>query len=137
MPFREDVELLETAPEKARAQAYDLVLNGYELGGGSLRIYERDVQEKMFKALGFSQEEAQEQFGFLLEAFEYGTPPHGGIALGLDRLVMLLAGRTNLRDTIAFPKTASASCLLTEAPSPVAEAQLEELNLKLSLKEEK
>lgn len=82
-------------------------------------------------------EEAQEQFGFLLEAFEYGTPPHGGIALGLDRLVMLLAGRTNLRDTIAFPKTASASCLLTEAPSPVAEAQLEELNLKLSLKEEK
>ncbi len=137
MPFREDVELLETVPEKARAQAYDLVLNGYELGGGSLRIYERDVQEKMFKALGFSQEEAQEQFGFLLEAFEYGTPPHGGIALGLDRLVMLLAGRTNLRDTIAFPKTASASCLLTEAPSPVAEAQLEELNLKLSLKEEK
>ena len=91
----------------------------------------------MFKALGFSQEEAQEQFGFLLEAFEYGTPPHGGIALGLDRLVMLLAGRTNLRDTIAFPKTASASCLLTEAPSSVAEAQLEELNLKLSLKEEK
>ncbi len=91
----------------------------------------------MFKALGFSQEEAQEQFGFLLEAFEYGTPPHGGIALGLDRLVMLLAGRTNLRDTIAFPKTASASCLLTEAPSPVAESQLEELNLKLSLKEEK
>ena len=90
----------------------------------------------MFKALGFSQEEAQEQFGFLLEAFEYGTPPHGGIALGLDRLVMLLAGRTNLRDTIAFPKTASASCLLTEAPSPVAESQLEELNLKLSLKEE-
>ncbi|MGF2714490.1 aspartate--tRNA ligase, partial [Bacillus cereus] len=134
MPFREDVELLETAPEKARAQAYDLVLNGYELGGGSLRIYERDVQEKMFKALGFSQEEAQEQFGFLLEAFEYGTPPHGGIALGLDRLVMLLAGRTNLRDTIAFPKTASASCLLTEAPSPVAEAQLEELNLKLNVK---
>ncbi|PEB53482.1 aspartate--tRNA ligase [Bacillus pseudomycoides] len=137
MPFREDVELLETAPEKARAQAYDLVLNGYELGGGSLRIYERDVQEKMFKALGFSQEEAQEQFGFLLEAFEYGTPPHGGIALGLDRLVMLLAGRTNLRDTIAFPKTASASCLLTDAPSPVAGAQLEELNLQLNVKEEK
>lgn len=91
----------------------------------------------MFKALGFSQEEAQEQFGFLLEAFEYGTPPHGGIALGLDRLVMLLAGRTNLRDTIAFPKTASASCLLTDAPSPVAEAQLEELYLQLNVKEEK
>ncbi|MCM3735510.1 aspartate--tRNA ligase [Bacillus cytotoxicus] len=137
MPFREDVELLDTTPEKARAQAYDLVLNGYELGGGSLRIYERDVQEKMFKALGFSQEEAQDQFGFLLEAFEYGTPPHGGIALGLDRLVMLLAGRTNLRDTIAFPKTASASCLLTEAPSPVADTQLEELYLQLKVKEEK
>ncbi|WP_416827426.1 aspartate--tRNA ligase [Ectobacillus polymachus] len=129
MPFREDVPLLETEPEHVRAQAYDIVLNGYELGGGSLRIYERDVQEKMFKALGFTEEEAKEQFGFLLEAFEYGTPPHGGIALGLDRFVMLLAGRTNLRDTIAFPKTASASCLLTDAPSEVSIAQLNELHL--------
>jgi aspartyl-tRNA synthetase len=133
MPVREDSSLLETEPGKVRAQAYDLVLNGYELGGGSLRIFERDVQEKMFKVLGFTNEEAREQFGFLLEAFEYGTPPHGGIALGLDRLVMLLAGRSNLRDTIAFPKTASASCLLTEAPSAVSEAQLQELHLSLNL----
>jgi aspartyl-tRNA synthetase len=136
MPVREDVEKLETAPEEVKAQAYDLVLNGYELGGGSLRIYERDVQEKMFKALGMKEEDAQEQFGFLMEAFEYGTPPHGGIALGLDRLVMLLAGRTNLRDTIAFPKTASASCPLTNAPGPVNEAQLEELSLKSTAKKE-
>jgi aspartyl-tRNA synthetase len=133
MPVREDLPRLETEPNKVRAQAYDLVLNGYELGGGSLRIFERDVQEKMFKVLGFTEEEAREQFGFLLEAFEYGTPPHGGIALGLDRLVMLLAGRSNLRDTIAFPKTASASCLLTEAPSPVNEKQLEELHLAVKL----
>lgn len=129
MPVREDIPLLETDPDKVRAQAYDLVLNGYELGGGSIRIYEKDIQEKMFKVLGFTLEEAKEQFGFLLEAFEYGTPPHGGIALGLDRIVMLLAGRSNLRDTIAFPKTASASDLLTDAPSTVSETQLEELHL--------
>ncbi|WP_370296184.1 aspartate--tRNA ligase [Rossellomorea marisflavi] len=133
MPVREDLELLETNPGEVRAQAYDLVLNGYELGGGSLRIYERDIQEKMFSVLGFSKEEANEQFGFLLEAFEYGTPPHGGIALGLDRLVMLLAGRSNLRDTIAFPKTASASCVLTDAPGGVSEAQLKELSLSLDV----
>lgn len=131
MPVREDLPLLESNPGAVRAQAYDLVLNGYELGGGSLRIFEKEIQEKMFAILGFSKEEANEQFGFLLEAFEYGTPPHGGIALGLDRLVMLLAGRTNLRDTIAFPKTASASCLLTEAPGEVSEAQLQDLNLSL------
>lgn len=131
MPVREDLGILDSDPGAVRAQAYDLVLNGYELGGGSLRIFEKDIQEKMFAILGFSQEEAREQFGFLLEAFEYGTPPHGGIALGLDRLVMLLAGRTNLRDTIAFPKTASASCLLTEAPGEVSEAQLQELHLSL------
>jgi len=131
MPVREDLPMLESDPGQVRAQAYDLVLNGYELGGGSLRIYERDIQEKMFETLGFTLEEAYEQFGFLLEAFEYGTPPHGGIALGLDRLVMLLAGRTNLRDTIAFPKTASASCLLTNAPGEVSEAQLDELHLQV------
>ncbi|MFD2213845.1 aspartate--tRNA ligase [Metabacillus endolithicus] len=131
MPAREDIDLFDTDPGNMKAQAYDIVLNGYELGGGSIRIFEKDVQEKMFKLLGFSEEEAKEQFGFLLEAFEYGTPPHGGIALGLDRLVMLLAGRTNLRDTIAFPKTASASDVLTNAPSTVSEAQLEELNLEL------
>ncbi|MDQ0224757.1 aspartate--tRNA ligase [Bacillus sp. 7586-K] len=131
MPAREDLDLFETDPASMKAQAYDIVLNGYELGGGSIRIFEKDIQEKMFKLLGFTQEEAYEQFGFLLDAFEYGTPPHGGIALGLDRLVMLLAGRSNLRDTIAFPKTASASDLLTNAPSAVSEAQLEELNLEL------
>lgn len=127
----QDVEELKTSPETVRAQAYDLVLNGYELGGGSLRIYQREVQETMFKALGFSEEEAKEQFGFLMEAFEYGTPPHGGIAFGLDRIVMLLSGSSNLRDTIAFPKTASASCLLTQAPDVVSEAQLKELNIQL------
>ena len=134
MPVREDLDLIETKPEKMKAQAYDLVLNGYELGGGSIRIFEKDVQEKMFALLGLNEEEAQEQFGFLLEAFEYGAPPHGGIALGLDRLVMLLSGRTNLRDTIAFPKTASASCLLMEAPSEVDSAQLEELHLAVKRK---
>ncbi|AUD13705.1 MULTISPECIES: aspartate--tRNA ligase [unclassified Planococcus (in: firmicutes)] len=133
MPFEEDLDKLSTEPQNVRAQAYDLVLNGYELGGGSARIYKRDIQEKMFEVLGFSKEEATEQFGFLLEAFEYGTPPHGGIAFGLDRLVMLLAGRTNLRDTIAFPKTASASDMLTEAPSAVSSAQLEELNLSVTI----
>jgi aspartyl-tRNA synthetase len=133
MPVREDLGYLDTDPAKVHAQAYDLVLNGYELGGGSLRIFEREIQEKMFKVLGFSEEEAREQFGFLLEAFEYGTPPHGGIALGLDRLVMLLAGRTNLRDTIAFPKTASASDLLTHAPDVVSPSQLVELHLSVNV----
>jgi aspartyl-tRNA synthetase len=133
MPIRSDLELLDSDPSKVRAQAYDLVLNGYELGGGSLRIFERQVQEKMFEVLGFTKEEAIAQFGFLLEAFEYGTPPHGGIAIGLDRLVMLLAGRTNLRDTIAFPKTASASDLLMEAPSDVSEVQLKDLHLALNI----
>ncbi|WP_332647239.1 aspartate--tRNA ligase [Lysinibacillus sp. 54212] len=128
-PFDEDLELMDTNPAEVRAQAYDIVLNGYELGGGSLRIFEPELQNKMFKLLGFSEEEAREQFGFLLEAFEYGVPPHGGLAFGLDRFVMLLAGRTNLRDTIAFPKTATASCLLTSAPSSVSAAQLEELSL--------
>lgn len=136
-PFDEDMALMETNPKEVRAQAYDIVLNGYELGGGSLRIYERDLQEKMFELLGFTQEEARAQFGFLLEAFEYGVPPHGGLAFGLDRFVMLLAGRTNLRDTIAFPKTASASCLLTDAPSQVADAQLTELHLAVTATKEK
>jgi len=135
MPKQEDLHLLETDPAKTRAEAYDLVLNGYELGGGSMRIYKQDIQEKMFRTLGFSKEEAWEKFGFLLEAFEYGTPPHGGIAFGLDRLVMILAQRSNLRDTIAFPKTAGANCLLTSAPSVVDEKQLQELHLIINHKE--
>lgn len=134
-PKKEHEEMLETDPTNVEANAYDIVLNGFELGGGSIRIHKSELQEKMFKALGFTEEQAQEQFGFLIEAFKYGAPPHGGIALGLDRLVMLLSGRTNLRDTIAFPKTASASCLLTDAPSEVSNSQLHELHLQLDLDE--
>jgi aspartyl-tRNA synthetase len=133
-PKDEDLHLFDTNPGQMRAQAYDLVLNGYELGGGSMRIYKRDVQEKMFKALGLSQEEAHEKFGFLLDAFDFGTPPHGGIALGLDRLIMLLAGRNNLREVIAFPKTASASDLMVEAPGPVEISQLLELHIATTAK---
>ncbi|GKS10352.1 aspartate--tRNA ligase [Paenibacillus chitinolyticus] len=134
-PKDEDLHLFETDPGQMRAQAYDIVLNGYEVGGGSMRIYQREVQEKMFAALGFTPEKAKEKFGFLLEAFEYGTPPHGGMAYGFDRLVMLLAGRTNLRETIAFPKTASASDPLTDAPSEVDEKQLEQLSIRIALKQ--
>ena len=130
-PKQEDINKLDSEPENAQANAYDIVLNGYELGGGSIRIHNEDLQSKMFEVLGFTEEQAREQFGFLLDAFKYGAPPHGGIALGLDRLVMLLTGRTNLRDTIAFPKTASATCLLTNAPSEVSENQLEELSLRI------
>lgn len=134
-PNEEDVHYFDTDPGQIRAQAYDLVLNGYEVGGGSMRIYQREVQEKMFGALGFSKEEAAEKFGFLLEAFEYGTPPHGGFAFGFDRLVMLITGRTNLRETIAFPKTASATDLLTDAPGTVDDKQLEQLSIRLALKQ--
>ncbi|MFO8446936.1 aspartate--tRNA ligase [Staphylococcus aureus] len=130
-PKEADIAKFGTAPEEAEANAYDIVLNGYELGGGSIRIHDGELQEKMFEVLGFTKEQAQEQFGFLLDAFKYGAPPHGGIALGLDRLVMLLTNRTNLRDTIAFPKTASATCLLTNAPGEVSDKQLEELSLRI------
>ncbi|HFQ1399044.1 aspartate--tRNA ligase [Staphylococcus aureus] len=130
-PKEADIAKLGTAPEEAEANAYDIVLNGYELGGGSIRIHDGELQEKMFEVLGFTKEQAQEQFGFLLDAFKYGAPPHGGIALGLDRLVMLLTNRINLRDTIAFPKTASATCLLTNAPGEVSDKQLEELSLRI------
>lgn len=136
-PMDEDLHLFDTDPGAIRAQAYDIVLNGYEVGGGSQRIYKREVQEKMFEALGFTQELAYEKFGYLMDAFEYGTPPHGGIAFGFDRLIMLLAGRTNLRETIAFPKTASATDLLMDAPSPVDDIQLEQLHIKLAPKPEK
>lgn len=134
-PKEEDLHYFDTDPGQIRAQAYDLVLNGYEVGGGSMRIYKREVQEKMFNALGFSQEEAYEKFGFLLDAFEYGTPPHGGIAFGFDRLVMLITGRSNLRETIAFPKTASASDLLMDGPGQVSDKQLEELSIRLAVKQ--
>lgn len=131
-PIEADKEKLLTDPINVRANAYDLVLNGYELGGGSIRIHQTELQNQMFKALGFTEEEAREQFGFLLDALEYGAPPHGGVALGLDRIIMLLAGRSNLRDTILFPKTASASDLMTEAPSEVSGDQLQELSIALS-----
>lgn len=133
-PKDEDLALLDTDPGQVRAQAYDIVLNGYEVGGGSMRIYKREVQEKMFKALNLAPEEVKDKFGYLLDAFEYGTPPHGGIAFGFDRLVMLLAGRTNLRETIAFPKTASVTDLLMDAPSEVDHAQLEQLHIRLAPK---
>ncbi|MFB0844359.1 aspartate--tRNA ligase [Paenibacillus oleatilyticus] len=134
-PKAEDMHYFDTDPGQIRAQAYDLVLNGYEVGGGSMRIYQREVQEKMFATLNLPKEDVQEKFGYLLEAFEYGTPPHGGIAFGFDRLVMLITGRTNLRETIAFPKTASASDLLTGAPGPVDAKQLEDLSIRLALKQ--
>lgn len=133
-PLDSDVDLLETDPENARAKAYDLVLNGVELGGGSIRIFNPQLQSKMFRALGFTDEEAQNKFGFLLEAFKFGVPPHGGIAFGLDRLIMLLSGTENIREVIAFPKTQNASCLLTEAPSAADQKQLEELMIQSTFK---
>ena len=136
LPQKDSEQELEGDLSKVRAVAYDIVLNGYELGGGSLRINQKDLQERMFKALGFSAQEATEQFGFLLEAMDYGFPPHGGLALGLDRFVMLLAGEENIREVIAFPKNNKASDPMTQAPSPVSVAQLEELSLQVEAHEE-
>lgn len=136
MPMEEDLDMLTSQPEKVRAKAYDIVLNGTEIGGGSVRIFQSDVQEQMFKALGFTLEDAYERFGFLLNAFKYGVPPHAGLAYGLDRLVMLMAGEDSIRDVIAFPKVKDASCLMTEAPNVVDEGQLKELSIALSLREE-
>ncbi len=133
-PMDEDLELLDTNPGAVRAKAYDMVLNGVELGGGSIRIHRQDIQKKIFELLGFSDEEAYNKFGFLLNAFKYGVPPHGGLAFGLDRMVMLMAGASTIRDVIAFPKVKDASCLLTDAPNVVDQAQLDELDI--ALKEE-
>ena len=135
-PMDEDLELLETAPEKVRAKAYDIVLNGTELGGGSIRIHDSALQERMFRALGFTKEQAWERFGFMMQAFQYGTPPHGGLAYGLDRLAMLLSGSQSLRDVIAFPKVQNASDLMCEAPDLVDEKQLADLGIAVLPEEE-
>ena len=136
MPFEDDIQYLESNPEKVRARAYDIVLNGTEIGGGSIRIHQDDVQEKMLRALGFTDEKAHEQFGFLLDAFEYGVPPHAGLAYGLDRLVMIMAHEDSIRDVIAFPKIKDASCLMTDAPNVVDDKQLEELSLEIAKSEQ-
>ena len=131
MPMEEDLHLIDTDPGKVRAKAYDIVLNGTELGGGSVRIFNNEIQNKMFEVLGFTKEQAQEQFGFLLNAFKYGVPPHAGLAYGLDRLIMLMAKEDSIRDVIAFPKVKDASCLMTEAPTRVEQKQLDELGIAL------
>ena len=132
MPMEEDLQYIDSDPGRVRAKAYDIVLNGNEIGGGSVRIHQNDIQEKMFEALGFTKERAHEQFGFLLDAFKYGVPPHAGLAYGLDRLVMLMAKQDSIRDVIAFPKVKDASCLMTEAPERVEEKQLQELGLEVA-----
>jgi aspartyl-tRNA synthetase len=132
-PVPEDLHLLATDPLKVRARAYDLVLNGWELGGGSIRIHREDVQKQIFSVLRMTPEQSTEKFGFFLQALRYGAPPHGGIALGLDRIVAMMIGAPSLRDVIAFPKTTSATCLMTGSPSPIEPDQLEELHLRLQL----
>ena len=137
MPMEEDLQYIDSDPGRVRAKAYDIVLNGNEIGGGSVRIFDQDIQSKMFEVLGFTEEQAQEQFGFLLTAFKYGVPPHAGLAYGLDRLVMLMAKQDSIRDVIAFPKVKDASDLMTEAPGHVDAKQLEELGIAVIAKEEK
>ena len=135
MPYPEDIQYLTSDPAKVRSQAYDVVLNGIELGSGSIRIHRRDVQQKMFEALGFTPEETRKRFGFMIDAFRYGTPPHGGFAFGLDRLVMLMTDAESLRDIIAFPKIKDASCPMSDAPATVDPAQLEVLGLNMEQNE--
>jgi len=132
-PMDEDLDLVESHPDKARAKAYDLVINGQESGGGSIRIFSREIQKRMFKVLGFSEEDIQTKFGFFVDAFNYGTPPHGGLAFGLDRLTMLLTKDESIRDVIAFPKVQTASCLMSDAPSPVEDKQLKELSIAVTV----
>ncbi len=134
-PRDEDIDLMETDPGRVRAKAYDMVMNGNEIGGGSIRIHSAELQERMFKAIGFTHEAAWKRFGYFMEAFKYGTPPHGGLAFGLDRIVMLLTGSTNIREVIAFPKVQTAACLMTDAPGPVEQKQLDELHIALALEE--
>ena len=134
-PKSSDIDMLDSDPGKVRANAYDLVINGVEIGGGSIRIHDRDLQKLMFKHLGFTEEEAQNQFGFLMNAFEYGAPPHGGIALGFDRLAALFGGQDSIRDFIAFPKNNAGRDIMIDSPSKIADDQLEELNLKVQIKE--
>lgn len=136
MPMEEDLQYIDTDPGRVRAKAYDIVLNGVEMGGGSVRIHQEDIQSKMFEVLGFTPERAEDQFGFLLRAFKYGVPPHAGLAYGLDRMVMLMVGADSIRDVIAFPKVKDASCLMTEAPTPVDPKQLEELGIEVAETEE-
>ncbi|NQV04750.1 MAG: hypothetical protein HQ532_04545, partial [Candidatus Omnitrophica bacterium] len=133
-PMAEDADLIESSPEKVRSRAYDLVINGVELASGSIRIHERDLQERIFKRIGLDTQRVKERFGFLLEAFTYGAPPHGGIAFGLDRLLALMSGVESIREVIAFPKTQKASCPMTDAPSAVDEKQLKELGVQIKIK---
>ena len=135
MPMEEDLQYIDSDPGRVRAKAYDIVLNGTELGGGSVRIHQDDIQKKMFELIGFTDEEAYERFGFLLDAFKYGVPPHAGLAYGLDRMIMLMVGAESIRDVMAFPKVKDASDLMSEAPGVVDEKQLEELCIKIDIKD--
>ena len=137
MPLEEDIDRIETDPGVVRGHLYDLVCNGVELGSGSIRIHRRELQEKLFEVIGVGREEAERKFGFLLEAFEFGAPPHGGIAIGLDRLAMIMAGADSIRDFIAFPKTQSATSLMEGAPSPVEDEILEELHIRVTERNER
>ncbi|HAA58487.1 MAG TPA: hypothetical protein DCE42_27235, partial [Myxococcales bacterium] len=134
-PHPEDIDKIETAPAEIRSISYDLVLNGYELGSGSLRVFDTELQTRLLKMVGIEQEEAEERFGFFLEALKYGTPPHGGMGLGLDRIIMILAGSDTLRDVIAFPKTQKAACPMSEAPGSVDQQQLDDIHIALAKKD--